>query len=204
MAKPIIIQAALVIPRIRVEANVWNSGWSSTTMRLPCVAMAPMPPTTNDIASVPIRGLIRNFVTTTPLATPTARPTQARRGSRPVARMKRRAGRPWPRQARTGPRPTGRSRRRSAPGCRHAATMMIPDCWSRMLARFWNRRNGGLISARTTNTMTNGIRMPPRPTAQRARPSQVRAVAPDSSAPARSRRAPITRPPPGACRRLPP
>ena len=39
------------------------------------MAIAPMPPTTNDIASVPISALIRNRVTMTPFASPTASPT---------------------------------------------------------------------------------------------------------------------------------
>ena len=64
-----------MIPRIFVAANTWNSGWSNTTTRLPWVAIAPMPPTTNDIASVPISALIRNRVTITPFASPTTSPT---------------------------------------------------------------------------------------------------------------------------------
>ncbi len=75
IAIAIIIHAALVRPSHLVAANSWNSGWSSTTTRLPCVAIAAMPLTTNDMARVPIRGLIRNFVTTTPLDRPTASPT---------------------------------------------------------------------------------------------------------------------------------
>ena len=46
-----------MIPRIFVAANTWKSGWSNTTTRLPWVAIAPMPLTTNDIASVPISGV---------------------------------------------------------------------------------------------------------------------------------------------------
>ncbi len=75
IAITIIIQAAVVIPAIRVAANTWNSGWSKTTTRLPWVAIAPMPPTTNDIARVPISALIRKRVTMTPFASPTTSPT---------------------------------------------------------------------------------------------------------------------------------
>ncbi len=55
-----------------------------------------------------------------------------------------RAGRPSRRRGRRSHRPTGRCRRRSGRASRRTATMMIPACWSRMLARFWNRRNDGL------------------------------------------------------------
>ena len=58
-----------------VAANDWKSRWSSATTRLPSVTMAAIPLTTNVIASVPINGLIRNWVTMTPLAMPTASPT---------------------------------------------------------------------------------------------------------------------------------
>ena len=47
--------------------------------------------------------------------------------------------------------------------------MMIPACWSRMLVRLPNRRNGGLISVSTTNAIRNGIRIPARPTIRAAR-----------------------------------
>ena len=59
----IIIQAALVRPAISVAANAWKSSWSKATTRLPLVTIAAMPLTTNDIASVPMSGLIRNWVT---------------------------------------------------------------------------------------------------------------------------------------------
>ena len=62
------------IPAILVAANDWKSGWSSATTRLPLVTIAAMPLTTKVIASVPMSGLIRNWVTMTPFARPTARP----------------------------------------------------------------------------------------------------------------------------------
>ena len=71
----IMIQAALEIPTIFVAANDWKSRWSRATTRLPLVTMAAMPLTTKVMASVPMSGLIRNWVTMTPLAMPTARPT---------------------------------------------------------------------------------------------------------------------------------
>ena len=43
------------------------------------------------------------------------------------------------------------------------ATMMMPACWSRMLARFWVRRKGGLMRPRITMVATNGMRMPGSP-----------------------------------------
>ena len=53
--------------------------------------------------------------------------------------------------------------------------MMIPACWSRMLVRFWNRRNGGLMigqDRRTRSGTGSGSRpgrRPARPAAQRGR-----------------------------------
>ena len=58
-----------------VAANDWKSRWSRATTRLPLVTIAAIPLTTKVIASVPISGLIRNWVTMTPFAIPTARPT---------------------------------------------------------------------------------------------------------------------------------
>ena len=43
MAMTIIIQAALVMPRMRVAANCWKSGWSKATTRLPLVTIAAIP-----------------------------------------------------------------------------------------------------------------------------------------------------------------
>ena len=43
------------------------------------MAIAPMPPTTNDIASVPISALIRNRVTITPFARPIDKADEDRR-----------------------------------------------------------------------------------------------------------------------------
>ena len=63
------------MPTIFVAANDWKSRWSRATTRLPLVTMAAMPLTTKVMASVPMSGLIRNWVTMTPLAMPTARPT---------------------------------------------------------------------------------------------------------------------------------
>ena len=74
MVMMIIIQAAEVTPRKRVEATCWNSGWSKATTRLPRVRSAPTPLTTYAMASVAMRALIRKRVTRTPFATPTARP----------------------------------------------------------------------------------------------------------------------------------
>ena len=71
----IIIQAALVMPRILVAANAWKSSWSRATTRLPLVTIAAIPLTTNVIARVPISGLIRKRVTMMPFTIPTARPT---------------------------------------------------------------------------------------------------------------------------------
>ena len=52
------------------------------------VAIAPIPPTTNDIARVPISALIRNRVTITPFASPMTSPT-ARPASDPDRRPER-------------------------------------------------------------------------------------------------------------------
>ena len=62
-------------PTMSVAANAWKSRLSSATTRLPFVTIAAIPLTTNDIASVPMSGLIRKRVTIIPFTIPTARPT---------------------------------------------------------------------------------------------------------------------------------
>ena len=138
------------MPRSRCRRFSWprTSGTRDGRRRrrgCPGSRSPPIPPTTNDIASVPISGLMRNRVTMTPFASPAARPTPRTRAI-PTGGPGRQGqlGR-----GRAGKAVHGADREVDPARDEHERAGRRDDDHRRLLVedvgRFWNRRNGPLM-----------------------------------------------------------